>query len=216
MTIMKTEQDVDESNSPENEQKHPNADAPKAEEADKGEQKGMFSDANLGKDTEIPPRDKDKAPILATPEDKVGFIDAMVENRRFTKRYSLFGGRIKFTLRSLTSDEVNALSAWTVKQGSKDPAALMSGRYRKYLAAAHVAEFNGTEMPPLEEPLFEKLAEDGKAAVPPGWVNRCGFWDGMEYGLFNSVMSCIEKFDGLYSMMCTMAQDENFWNPDTP
>ncbi len=170
----------------------------------------MFAGDNLMKDTEVVPEGID-----ITPEDKIRFIDSLVGNSRYTRDYSMFGGKVKLTLRSLTSDEVNALSAWSIKAGSSDSAGLMAGRYRKYMAAAQVAMMNGVEMPPLDEPLFETIGKDGKTVSEPGWVKRCDYWDGMSVGLFESVMKCIKDFDGRYSVLCKKAEDANFWDPDT-
>lgn len=186
----------------------------------------MFDDENLARDSIVEP---DKSPdvslsgensedikVTITPEDKVNFLDAVVHNARFTKDYSLFAGKVTFTLRSLTADEVNALAAWTVKQGTKDSAGMLSGRYRKYLVAAQVARLNGVDMPPLESPLFEHLGSDGKTVEPPGWTNRCDFYDGMGFGYFQAILRCISDFDIIYSTLCSKAEDVNFWNPDTP
>jgi len=207
--------------------KAPDAEKPDVSVEEKPQAKeNMFSDDNLSKDsvveTDAPvePKKLDlgamKRDVTITPEDKVAFIDAVVENRRFTKGYSLFGGRITVTVRSLTTDEVNALSAWTVRQGNKDSAGLLAGRYRKYLMAAHIAMLNGVELPPLEEPLFETVKSDGKTTLPPGWVKRCDQFDGMDFGRFNAIMGCIADFDTRYSILCQKAEDANFWNPDTP
>ena len=81
----------------------------------------MFSEEMLAQDSELPdPRGDGKPPMTVSAADKVAFIDSVVANSRFTKEYSLFGGRLKVTMRSLTSDEVNALAVWTAKQGTKD------------------------------------------------------------------------------------------------
>ena len=177
----------------------------------------VFSDKLLAKDSEVPdPRNGDRAPIKISAADKVAFMDSVVGNTRFTKEYSLFGGRLKVTMRSLTSDEVNALAVWTAKQGTKDAAGMMAGRYRKYLLAASIAMLNGVEMPPLEEPLYETLHSDGKTTVPPGWVKRCDYFDGMGFAQFQALVNCAGEFDMLYSLLCREAEDANFWNPDTP
>lgn len=185
--------------------------AEKAEEsADDEKEDGIFSGENLAKESDI----DEKPPMKISPEDKIAFLDSIIENKRFTKDYSLFGGKLKLKLRSLTSDEVNALGAWAARQGTKDSSGLMAGRYRKYLMAAHVEMLDGVEMPPLEEPLFETL--EGGRSVQPGWVGRCSYYDRLGFGKFNAIMSCIEKFDTLYSLLCRKAEDENFWDPDTP
>lgn len=183
----------------------------KDDDAEKKE--NIFSDDNVVNDSVVK---TEKSDITVTPEDKAAFIDAVVSNTRFTKDYSLFGGRLKFTLRSLTSDEVNALSSWTAKIGTSDSAGLVAGKYRKYLLSAHVAMLNGVEMPPLEEPLYERLGNDGKSTVKPGWINRCDYWDKFGYGLFQEILRCIGEFDSLYATLCSKAEDSNFWNPDTP
>lgn len=198
--------------------------AEKQEEKKDGKE-DVFSDENINKETvvktDVPPEKeldlgRMNRSITITPEDKAAFIDSIVNNTRFTKNYSLFGGRLTLTARSLTSDEVNALATWTAKQGAEDPVGLTAGRYRKFLAAAQVAMINGTDMPPLEEPLFQTLGKDGKTVNPPGWIHRCAYWDGMGSGLFMAVMSCLADFDLTYSALCKKAEDANFWNPDTP
>lgn len=197
---------------------------PTGKEDGKEEDKGIFSDRNLPNDSEVDigkvEEDVSLAPktktVTITVAEKVDFIDAVVNNTRFTKEYSLFGGHLKLTLRSMTVDEVNALGSWTAKQGTEDPAGLMSGRYRKYLAAAQVAKYNGVEMPPLENPLFPTLESDGKTVKEPGWIKRSDFWDGIGIGAFSALMMCISDFDLRYSTLCKEAENPNFWNPDTP
>lgn len=188
--------------------------APQQEQPPKKE--NIFSDANLPKNEEITLGDTAEQPVTITSDDKVSFVDSVVANTRFTKSYVLFGGKVTLTLRSLTTDEVNALSAWIIKRGAADSSGLLSGRYRKYLAAAQVARLNDTDMPPLEAPLFETIEKDGKTVQQPGWLARSAYWDDMAVGLFETVMARIKEFDALYSALCKKAEDVNFWNPDTP
>ena len=188
--------------------------APQQEQLPKKE--NIFSDANLPKNEEITLGDSAEHPVTITSADKVSFVDSVVANTRFTKSYVLFGGKVTLTLRSLTTDEVNALSAWIIKRGAADSSGLLSGRYRKYLAAAQVARLNDTDMPPLEAPLFETIEKDGKTVQQPGWLARSAYWDDMAVGLFETVMARIKEFDALYSALCKKAEDVNFWNPDTP
>ena len=99
---------------------------PTGKEEVKKEDKGIFSDRNLPNDSEVDTgkveEDVSLAPktktVTITVAEKVDFIDAVVNNTRFTKEYSLFGGHLKLTLRSMTVDEVNALGFWTAKQGT--------------------------------------------------------------------------------------------------
>lgn len=181
------------------------------DKAEKNE--NIFANENIVKDSVVK---SGKSDITITQEDKSAFIDAVVSNTRFTKEYSLFGGRLKFTVRSLTSDEVNALATWTAKIGTSDSAGLVAGKYRKYLLAAHVSMLNGVEMPPLEEPLYEHVGSDGKTVEPPGWIKRCDYWDKFGFGQFQAILGCVGEFDARYSILCSKAEDQNFWLPDTP
>lgn len=192
----------------------PNVDSGQvAEKAPADDGGNIFSGGNIMNDSVVK---SGKEEIKITSEDKTAFIDAVVSNTRFTKEYSLFGGRLKFTVRSLTSDEVNALAAWTAKIGTKDAAGLVAGKYRKYLLAAHVSMLNGVEMPPLEEPLYEHVGSDGKTVEPPGWIRRCDYWDKFGFGQFQAILGCVGEFDARYSILCSKAEDQNFWIPDTP
>lgn len=182
---------------------------------DQKDKEEVFSEKNIAKDSVVPFGDGE-VEFSITPADKAAFIDAVATNERFTKEYSLFGGKLRFILRSLTSDEVNALATWTARRGAEDPSGLVSGRYRKYLLAAHVAMLNGIEMPPLEEPLYERIGKDGKTVEPPGWTHRSAYWDSVGFGQFSAVLKCVSDFDRLYSALCQKASDENFWAPDTP
>lgn len=226
MTIMETER-VKSDRTAEKPKEAAVQDASKVETANAGDGHvgGMFSNENISRDTKAVPAGSPMSETLGVPrrngdititaEDKAAFVDSVVGNTRFTKEYSLFGGKIKLTVRSLTVDEVNAIAVWIAKAGTRDPAGMMAGRYRKYLAAAQVARYNGTDMPPLEEPLFERLESDGKTVTPPGWTERGTYWDVVGVGAFNAVMSCLSDFDERYSTLCREADNSNFWNPDT-
>jgi len=180
----------------------------------------IFSSENLPKDSVVrhePDEGGEKVDdVEVSSVDKASFIDSVANNSRFTKDYSMFGGKLTFTLRSLTIDEVNALAVWSVRQGTKDPAGLVAGKYRKHLLAAHLAMIDGVENPPLKEPLFERIGQDGKSVEEPGWLNQSAFSDSMSYGKFQAILNCIGKFDKLYSTLCSKAEDSNFWVPDTP
>ena len=180
----------------------------------------IFSSENLPKDSVVSPEPDEggekEDDVEVSSVDKASFIDSVANNARFTKDYSMFNGKLTFTLRSLTIDEVNALSVWSVKQGTKDPAGIVAGKYRKYLLAAHLAMIDGVENPPLKEPLFERIGQDGKSVEEPGWLNQAAFSDSMAYGKFQAILNCIGKFDKLYATLCSKAEDSNFWVPDTP
>ena len=197
------------------------------EEAKAPERKddSAFSQENLAKETSVkvdgpagePLKIGAEMPsVTVTPEEKMAFLDAVIGNTRFTKTYSLFGGRITVKLRSLTLDELNAMAAWAFKQAVADPSWHLSGRGRKYALAAQVEMFNGVELHPLETPLFETLESDGKTTKPPAWVNRDSYWDDKGAGVVDAILNCLADFNNRYRVLYSKAQDENFWNPDTP
>ena len=177
-------------------------------EPEKPADENIFSDGNITKDTDV-------GDVKISVKDKVDFIESVVNNTRFTKDYSLFGGRMSLTVRSMTADETTAISTWLAKEGTKDSAGLVSGRYRKYLLSAQIARINGVDNPPLDQPLFETVGKDGKT-VAPGWIDRCDAWDGYGSGVFQAILNCARNFDELYSALCGKAEDANFWSPDTP
>lgn len=199
----------------------------KHEDKDINKQVNVFSDDNLPKNITMGASDiKDNIielsststnkPLVITSEDKVAFLDAVVANDRFTKAYSIFGGRISFTVRSLTSEEVQALAAWIIKAGSVDPAGQIAGRYRKYALAAQIAKYNDVTMPPLQAPLFPEMSTDGKTKKEPGWLDQSACWDNKPSGVLEAILSCLKDFNDIYATLCTKAEDANFWNPDTP
>lgn len=187
---------------------------------------GMLSQSNIASDTPVPKEEvsigaalsigAETKDIVITPEDKAAFIDSVVNNTRFERDYSLFGGKLTVTIRSVTADEVNALASWAFKKAVDDPTWHMSGQGRKHLLAAQVAKFNGTVIPPLKEPLFPTLDGDGKTVKNPGWVESASFWTDKGAAVVDAIINCIADFDRRYSTLCKKAEDSNFWAPDTP
>lgn len=157
-----------------------------------------------------------KRPVVITYMDKMAFIDSIVNNTRFEKEYRLFGGKVSVTFRSLTSDESAALGAYILKAGTENPTEQMSGVNVKYILLASVSRFNGVDIPPLAMPLFETLGDDGKTVTKPGWVESASFWEGRPVALIQALSDLMNEFNDLYSTMCSKAEDENFWSPDTP
>ena len=63
----------------------------------------------LAADQQAP--DTDFAAIVATDEDRKEFLRALLGDRKYTKRYELFGGTVKVVCRDLTMTEEDALFA---------------------------------------------------------------------------------------------------------
>lgn len=221
MTIMETKKQ--DASAPEDKKN-----VPKGVSEEKTHKENAFSDKNVSTTSEIPANEvssgnmlglsssKRDKPLVITSRDKLAFLDSVVNNTRFTKDYSIFGGKVRFTVRSLTAEEVQALYAWILKMGTSDPTGQIAGRYRKHALAAQIAKFNDTEMLPLCAPLFTVIGKDGKIEKEPGWVDQGSFWDDKPSGVLQAIFSCLKDFDDIYATLCTKAEDTNFWNPDTP
>lgn len=195
-------------------------------EASDAKEETTFSGDGLAKDTEVPPEEvrigpnfsasSIELPVKITPEDKAAFIDAVVSNSRFEKEYKLFGGKVSLKVRSLTAEESQAIASWVLRHGADNPGDQMAGRFLKHVLAAQISWYNGVAMPPMAEPLFETLDKDGKTVMPPGWLSQGDFWERQGTGLVQAVRGCLNSFDRLYAALCSKAEDENFWSPDTP
>ena len=183
----------------------------------------MFAGDNIATDTTVQPDEASTGfistngpsnPLVLTAHDKITFIDALVANKRWTRQYSLFGGNVTVVLRTLTNEEMSAIMYWTLKEGQREPLAQVSGKQRKFILEAMVAQYNGTHIPPLQEPLFETLDDRGNVKAP-GWIDKCDFWDGLAASVISSIMNCASDFEKRYATLCNKANDENFWKPDT-
>lgn len=199
--------------------------APHEESRKKEKKNEMLSQENISSDTVVPPEEASSGAALSigaelkkvtiTPEDKISFINSVVNNTRFERSYSMFGGKLTFTVRSLTNEEISAISAYTLKKSVEDPAWHLSGRGRKLILVSQISKLNGTVIPPMSAPLFETVDKDGKT-MEPGWVESLAFWDDKVSAVTDAVMKGISDFDIRYSTLCQKAEDENFWVPDTP
>lgn len=204
------------------------AKAPEPEKTDAAKEKeeATFTGDGLSHETTVQPDEirmeptlsmnSNDRPVTISAEDKVAFLDSVVTNARFEKTYRLFGGKISLKVRSLTADESQAIASWVLRHGADNPGDQIAGRFLKHVLAAQISFYNGVAMPPMAEPLYETLDKDGKTVTPVGWLNQGDFWDKQPSGVVQAVRGCLNSFDRLYAALCSKAEDENFWNPDTP
>lgn len=157
-----------------------------------------------------------KEGITITPEEKKAFVDAIIGNKRFCSDYSIFGGSIRLTLRSLTTEEAMAVASYCMKNSVVDVSGQVTGKYRKYLIAAHIDKYNGTEFKPLAAPLFGTIGEDGEEKDPE-WTNSedIKFWDRAHPAVVSAVAKCVADFEAKYEYLTSKAEDANFWISDT-
>lgn len=153
-------------------------------------------------------------PVVVTPEDKIAFIDAIVQNKRFTRSFSVFGGKLTFTLRSRTFAETSAILSYA----SSLVATNLNIPYRYVLTlsilAAEVDEFQGVKNPVLKDPLYKEIGTDGKIS-DVGWANQLDFWKSLPDSVIQAISDCAVEFERKYTALSNAARTANFWEPDT-
>lgn len=156
-----------------------------------------------------------KEDLVITPEEKRTFVDALVSNSRWIHESSIFGGKIKVTLRSRTRAETDALYAYIRHELSRgdESLSLLQGDMAFILLVAHVAELNGTKFPEMKAPLT--YTEEGGLEKEPGWIEDLQNWKKRPIGITDALINRIQLFEYKYWAMVSEASNSNFWTPDT-
>lgn len=147
-----------------------------------------------------------------TKQNKDDFCSCLVSNSRYTEKFSLFSGKLVFTLRSRTLEETDSIEAylrWMAVTGGVYTAADYSNLARNILLAAQVQEMNGVSYPELKGPM--RMTEvDGKRE-PPGWLPQLETWGKMADAVALAITRCLVEFEARYWFMVENAKDANFW-----
>jgi hypothetical protein len=152
--------------------------------------------------------------VTLTKEDKNAFIEALLGNTRFTRPFSLYGGKITGVFRSRTAKEHDAIVVHLAKLIRTNEIRNDSQYYRHMRAsvlAAQVQLFNGAECEELAAPLYE-----GDAGIPQGWIGQYERWlnrDDVTPGLCGPLFVELQKFERKYWALIAGADDANFFNP---
>lgn len=172
---------------------------------------GFHSDARLA--------EKELAAAAAEilPAHKRAFTESLITGERYTEDFSLLGGRMSVRIRSRSSAETEAITAYARRmvvtgkvRTDYDYSALM----RKILAVAQVDEINGVKQPRMEEPLF--FTETREELVPPGWEPRIKAWGDKPEAILAAVVRCVLEFEARYWEMIRKVNDTDFWVPAGP
>lgn len=145
---------------------------------------------------------------------KDAFVDSVVTGQRYTETFDLLNGRIRLVIRSRSSYETEAMTAYARRMVITDKVRTdydYSCLMRKLMAVAQVEELNGVKYPVMQEPLF--FVETDKELVPPAWEGSVKLWGDKPEAILTMVMQCILEFETRYWNMVRKVSDRDFWVP---
>lgn len=169
-------------------------------------------------------------PSIPEPDvtDRLGFLQAILGEKPFLKSYSLFGGSVQMTLRSLTGQELDAIyqqAQYELRTGRiNDVAALQERlqRYRFYL-----------QLVSLRSSTFQHVLPDGFTPqtnphaqthweVPDDLPEGCSGLDAVERyivahvvkteSLHRTLRNACNQFNRLVAKMEALADNSDFWS----
>jgi hypothetical protein len=150
----------------------------------------------------------------------------VVFGRRFTRPFSIFGGKLVGQLRSRTARESHAMMAELRRQylaGEITGDIDYGDRLRWAALRFQVQEVNGVEYPVPQEPLLaqkEMSADaDGTAKptiTPPKWVEESiSYFSKNESEAFVAALYReVNKFEKIYWALVDHANDQAFWQTE--
>jgi len=159
--------------------------------------------------------------ISVTPTEKNTFLDSLIGNTRFELPFSLFGGKLKGTLRSRTSGESRAIMMelhrqWTLVKFM--PVTEYATMMKSALLRCQLKELNGVEYPELQEPLLAQgnlKDKDQPAVIAPAWVDEMDvLCNSMSDGMITNLYQEVQKFEQKYWTLVAHSDDQDFWNPE--
>jgi hypothetical protein len=151
--------------------------------------------------------------MLEITEDmKSKFIDAIITGDRFTQSYSMFNGKLNFTLRNRTLEEDQAVIAYVAHLDRTSEIRSRQDyqiKLRLALLAAQVESLNGIKFEPLKEPLYTKSV--GIELILPGWLTQLNFWAAQPPAVVQVIAKQLRLFESIYWTLTSKASVENFW-----
>ena len=153
--------------------------------------------------------------LTITAEEKNAFVESMLTGSRHYQTYTIFGGRVKVTVRSRTVPETQAMYAYMRHALTKDASGLatLEGDMSYILLAAQIEEINGTKYPEMKEPLT--FTENDGTEEEPGWMSCLKSWKSKPEGLTDALINRVQLFEYKYWTMVSEASNKNFWNPES-
>lgn len=159
----------------------------------------------------------DKVAASILPEHKRAFADSLITGERYTESFNLLGGKLHLVIRSRSSAETEAITAYARRMVVTDKIRTdydYSALMRKLLAVAQVDEINGAKQPIMEDPLL--FTETSEKLEPPAWEHRIKAWGDRPEAILSAVIRCILEFEARYWEMIRKVNDTDFWLPAGP
>jgi hypothetical protein len=161
--------------------------------------------------------------IEITESDKAEFINCLIDNKRFTRQFVLFGGKITGVIRSRTSDESRAL-IYEAQRRAQIGEILSDSDYaavfRRAAMRFQIQQINGTEYPEAKGPLLAQanfksfMLEDKKADAPAWYQEAEDAYSNMQTGIEAAIFAEVMKFEYKYWTMVENSDNQDFWNPE--
>jgi hypothetical protein len=160
-------------------------------------------------------------PVTITKEDKARFMDAFVDGSRFTRPFSLMGGRLTGIFRSRKVKESRALLQELGRQAVLYKLSMTdyTAKVRHAVIHSQLAEINGVARPEWKEPLVAMEVQEGperKVTVkPPEWaLDMEAYFNEKDEGWVDALYHELRLFEKVYWEMVTRLPDQNFWTPE--
>ena len=115
---------------------------------------------------QIPEPKEPEIDVNITEEERTQFLRAVVANQPYKKQFKVFGGDISFTLRTLTTSELDAVSEAIVIQSGRIPYSTMmalAGAHMRFCMAASLCEIQFTDS---EKGIIKKSYKSADAMYP--------------------------------------------------
>ena len=165
--------------------------------------------------------DDENEAVTVTAADKQRFQDCFVDGTRFTREFSVCGGKFKGIFRSRKVAESRAILAELTRMAiaGNHSAADYADNCRHALLHCQVAELNGVAKPEFVKPYraVEKIDIVAKKTeiIPPAWALEMEIAYGdMDEGPQNILYRELKTFEKIYWALVRSAKDQDFWTPE--
>jgi hypothetical protein len=159
--------------------------------------------------------------VEITADDKKRFMDCFVDGVRFTRPFSMMGGKMAGVFRCRTSGESRAIIEELARQGELHDETVYEHAVKMRYALLHcqLAELNHVSRLEWKEPLMsvQKIDTGSRkvTAEPPAWYPEMQLlFDGKMDGTVNALYGELKKFEKVYWTLVRNVANQDFWLPE--
>ena len=151
-------------------------------------------------------------------EEKTLWLRHVLGEERFTKAYSMYGGRVNIVLRSRTLEESNAvfeqLKVEPSGEGMTGLEPEFLSKVNSYALVSSLASYNDEVYPPVTRenyPDTEHLLEEEehRSAVALAYEKHI---QKLPEGVVSAMIQCLNDFDHLVQVLQQHCNDSDFWS----